>query len=236
MRALRGELLLQAWERGVGQGDLDRPLTLLAVACSGRSWDELLDLSMAQRELELLLLRRITFGDVLRGYASCFSCAARLEFEVHVSSIIDRVRELNAPAEAGWRHKNAVFAMRQVTTRDLVALASASEPRSHLLALCTRSDSPDGPTVADCEAMAVEQFNRLNEGAETRFSLQCAECSETAQMDLDIGRFLWAEVRHAAVNAFREVHELAAAYGWSETEILGMSSMRRATYLGMTRV
>jgi len=235
MRALRGELLLQAWERGAGQGDIDRPLTLLAVACPGRSWDEFMDLSMVQRELELLLLRRITFGDSLKAYASCFSCAARLEFEVHVSSIIDRIRDLNGPAEAGWRHNNAVFSMRQVTTRDLVGLSSASEPRSHLLALCTRSDMPDGSTVADCEAIAVEQFNRLNEGAETRFSLRCAECSEVAQMDLDIGRFLWAEVRHAAMAAFREVHELAAAYGWSETEILGMSGRRRATYLGMTR-
>ncbi|HEY1938438.1 MAG TPA: hypothetical protein VGJ33_10935 [Candidatus Angelobacter sp.] len=235
MRALRGELLLQAWERGAGQSDIDRPLTLLAVACPGRSWDELMDLSMVQRELELLLLRRITFGDDLKAYVSCLSCAARLEFEVHVSSIIDSISNLSGPAEAGWRHQSAVFSMRQVTTRDLVALSSALEPRSHLLALCTRSDMADGPTVADCEAIAVEQFNGLNEGAETRFSLRCAECSEIGEMDLDIGRFLWAEVRHAAMAAFRDVHDLAAAYGWSETEILGMSSMRRAMYLGMTR-
>lgn len=235
MRALRGELLFRAWELGVGQDDLERPLTLLALACPGRSRDELAGLSMTQRELELLLLRRVTFGDALRGYLPCFSCAAGLEFEVQISSIIDKIRGLSVPVEASWRHGNALFSMRQVTSRDLMALASAPDPELHLLALCTRCDPPDGPAVADCKALAVEHFNRINEGAETRFSLQCAECSADCQVDLDIGRFLWAEVRHGAMAAFREVHELAAAYGWSEAEILGMSSMRRAMYLGMTR-
>jgi hypothetical protein len=54
-------------------------------------------------------------------------------------------------------------------------------------------------------------------------------------VDLDIGRFLWMEVRHAALALLRDVHELASAYGWREDEILTMNSARRAMYLGMVR-
>jgi hypothetical protein len=53
--------------------------------------------------------------------------------------------------------------------------------------------------------------------------------------DLDIGRFLWFEVRNAAQRLLREVHELAYAYGWSESAILAMSFHRRQNYLAMVR-
>jgi hypothetical protein len=233
MRPLRGELLWEAWERGVKQGHLDRPLTLLAVACPGRRWEELAGLSLAQREVELLQLRSITFGDTLRGCVPCSFCATRLEMEIQVSSILERAEALNAPDAASWRHDGCVFTMRRATTRDLSALASAPDPRRRLLELCTVCEPTGGSVVGDCEALAVEHFNRLNEGAETRLTLQCPACSATDQVDLDIGRFLWAEVRHAALTTLREVHELASAYGWSEAEILDLSSTRRAMYLGM---
>jgi hypothetical protein len=50
-------------------------------------------------------------------------------------------------------------------------------------------------------------------------------------LDLDIGRFLWTEVRRAATRLLGDVHTLAAAYGWSEQAILDLSAGRRAAYL-----
>ncbi|MFL6301908.1 MAG: hypothetical protein ACJ72H_00065 [Candidatus Sulfotelmatobacter sp.] len=232
MRTLHGDLLLEAWERGANQGDLERPLTLLAVAWPGRSWEELADLGLAQLQMELLLLRRASFGDALRSCAPCPLCATRLELDLQISSILPK-EILRTPGEATWRHDGVVHSMRAVTSRDLASLRSARDPRKRLLDLCTRTDPPDGCTAARCQAVAMEHFDRLNEGTEMRLTLQCPTCSGTDQVDLDVGRFVWMEVRHAALTLLREIHQLATVYGWSESEILALSNVRRSMYLGM---
>lgn len=232
MRALQGDLLLEAWERGASQGDLERPLTLLSVGWPERSWDELVDTSLTQLQMELLLLRRASFGDALRSSVPCPLCAARLELELRVSSMLPE-GTLKPPCETTWEHDDVVHWMRPVTSRDLASIASVGDRRKRLLELCTRTDPAGGCTTARCDALAMEHFNRLNEGTEIRLTLQCPTCSRMEKVDLDIGRFVWMEVRHAALLLLREVHRLAAAYGWSEREILAMSNARRSMYLGI---
>ncbi|HEV2690485.1 MAG TPA: hypothetical protein VGV35_18135 [Bryobacteraceae bacterium] len=236
MRPLRGELLLEAWERGSGETGLERALTMLAVACPDRKREELAALSIADRDLELLRLRRLTFGDALWGGLACPSCATRLEFEISVESMLNRLEALRPPGESKWSVGRLTLSMRPVSSSDLAAVVSAEDPRRRLLALCTSIDGTDAESaLAVCEDSAVEHFNRLNQGAETRFTLPCPACGATEQVDLDIGCVLWAEVRHAALSILREVHELASAYGWTERAILEMTASRRACYLEMAR-
>lgn len=236
MRPLTGELLLDTWERAAGDDDLCRPLTILAVASAGRTRDEGADLSLAQRDLELLRLRRMTFGDALRGCLSCDACSTRVEFEIAVSSMVDRLEGLRPLDQSEWRTEHFTFSMRPVTSRDLAAIAGAADPRRDLLARCTSVEPDAGENaLSSCEPLAVERFNRLNAGAETRFAVPCPACGAMDRVDLDIGRFLWAEIRHAALALLRDVHDLASAYGWSEASILSMNGARRAKYLEMAR-
>jgi hypothetical protein len=235
MRPLKGDLLLGAWERGASQSDLARALTMLAVACD-RTQDDLADLSIAERDLELLRLRRLMFGDALRGCLPCGECATRVEFEISVSSILDRLEALRPPAEAVWRTERFGFSMRAVTSRDLAAIVGSADPRRGLLARCTSVEALDAEVaLSSCEDLAVAQFNQLNEGAETRFAVLCPACGAVDHADLDIGRFLWAEVRHTGLTMLRDVHDLASAYGWSEASILSMNDARRAMYLEKAR-
>jgi hypothetical protein len=239
MRALEGELLLAAWESASSSGTgPKRAVALLAAACEGRTRDELMELSVAERDLELLRLRQISFGDLLRGSLPCEVCRTRLEFEVSVESMISRLERMRplreTPVAAGW----FTLVMRPVNSRDLSEAVAAADPRRHLLTLSTAvvgSDTLVVDAVAMCEDEITEQFNRLNEGAETRFTLPCPDCGVSGQVDLDIARFVWMEVRYAALTILREVHELASAYGWMERTILDMSAARRATYLEMAR-
>jgi hypothetical protein len=82
---------------------------------------------------------------------------------------------------------------------------------------------------------AMEMFEEIHEGAEFTCAAACPQCGAVEMADLDIGRFLWFEVRNAAQCLLREIHELAYAYGWSESAILAMSSQRRQNYLAMVR-
>jgi hypothetical protein len=209
---------------------LSRPLSLLRAAGA----DELLeDLSITGRDARLFALHRMTFGDALRGMLPCQACATSVEFEVSIGAILERIEE---PREITWSGGGCSFRMRPVTTRDLAGILSAPDPRRRLLQLCTAVDSEDAPAApAAWENDAVEHFNRLNRDAETLFTLACPACGETVEADLDIARFFWMEVHHAAVTLLREVHELASAYGWCERDILGMNSARRAMYLHMVR-
>jgi len=230
MRPLQGQLLLEAWEMGSGESILGRPLALLEAA--GVEGD-LEDLNVVERDARLFALRRMSFGDALRGLLPCGACGTRMEFEVSIDAILDGIAE---PRDAEWSTGGWSFRMRPVTTRDLSRIASMPDARSHLLELCTTVDAENASAaLAACEDEAIDQFNRLNHDAETRFTLNCPACNETVEVDLDIGRFLWMEVRHAALVLLREVHELASAYGWGEREILGMNYARRAMYLEMIR-
>jgi hypothetical protein len=81
----------------------------------------------------------------------------------------------------------------------------------------------------------MELFEAMHEGAEFTCETVCPQCGAVDLADLDIGRFLWFEVRNAARRLLLEIHELASAYGWSEAAILGMSPQRRQGYLAMVR-
>lgn len=50
-------------------------------------------------------------------------------------------------------------------------------------------------------------------------------------MAFDIGAYLWEEVDAWADRTLRDVHLLAASYGWSERDILDLSPARRGRYL-----
>ncbi len=81
--------------------------------------------------------------------------------------------------------------------------------------------------------VAIERMAEVDAGAEIELALTCPACAAEWRAGFDIAGFLWSEVDAWARRRLREVHVLARAYGWRETEILALSPRRRAAYLGM---
>jgi hypothetical protein len=71
--------------------------------------------------------------------------------------------------------------------------------------------------------------------AEMRLTLHCPSCENDWEETLDIVTFLWAEIAARARRLLLEIHALASAYGWTETEILSLSENRRARYIEMVQ-
>jgi len=71
--------------------------------------------------------------------------------------------------------------------------------------------------------------------ADISMLLSCPKCSYQWEMPFDICSYLWIEIDNWAKRALREVAMLAAAFGWSESDILNMSPRRRRLYLEMIR-
>ncbi len=87
MRGLFVQELLYIWEIALRQHPVDRALTILTIALPEMPRDDLLALSIGQRDAHLLAIREQTFGSQLAGFAECRACQERLEFVLDVADV-----------------------------------------------------------------------------------------------------------------------------------------------------
>ena len=73
-RSLSPQKLLDVWEAGRQQHELDRALTLLGAAHPELRRDELADLTIGERDMQLLRLRMAMFGGSAGGSSECSQC------------------------------------------------------------------------------------------------------------------------------------------------------------------
>jgi hypothetical protein len=228
MSALSSRDVLGLWEKGMSLHPLDRGLLALSVADPVVA-AAVADWPLGGRNRALLDLHASWFGPRLQGWTSCPSCGEKVEFELDA-------REL-AMAAPGGPPPDAVivgaYAFRLPTSRDLAHIVAldATASATGLLDRC-RTGGPEHPEWTDDLLEAIEdRLASADPLAETRLALSCPSCQRAWEDAFDIGRFLWAEVESRARRVLWEVHTLASAYGWSETETLALGDARRAMYL-----
>ena len=241
---LTGEALLRVWEVGARQHPIDRALTILAASHQNVPPDRLAALTVGHRDAALLDLRAATFGPMLRGFVACPACSERLDVALEAPEIRSPAypalsEPVEQPAGAfeidGW-----AIHYRLPDSRDLAAIAAAPDAasgRAELLRRCLLAAERDGVAAqpADLpEAVVRELAQRMAERdpqAEILLDLGCPACERRWQAPFDIVLFFWEEITAAARRLLRDVHALARAYGWRETDVLAMSPRRRQAYL-----
>ncbi len=240
MRALTAPDILRVWEQGQPQTSLDRALTLLAAGCQERTREELASLSVGQRDADLLDLREGTFGPVLNCYEECPRCGERLEFAFTTNHI-------RVPSSPEGKKKEGILAFEDwevtfvlPTSIDLAAIAgstSVEEARMLLMRRCVLESSQGGAAVpfdklpGEVLLRLAARASECDPQAEVLIDLTCPVCSHAWQRVFDIVSFFWREICSQAKSLMCEVHTLARAYGWRETDILSMSPSRRQFYL-----
>ncbi len=231
MRALNGERILIAWERGQASREPWLALVLLEVAMPEREMKELAALPLAERNAMLLRLHVMTFGRSVEGFAVCAECGEQLEFAMDAA---DMARTLRAAEPEIWVEADSQMRMRPADTSDVAAslkVTSDEDARALLLARTLGMESTD--LVRAERPDWVARFDRLNCSAEIRCVLSCAQCGARAALDFDVAGFVWREIQVAARRLMAEIHRLASAYGWNEKAVARMSAVRRAAYLEM---
>ena len=144
-----------------------------------------------------------------------------------------------------------LVAFRLPDSTDLAALSQrvaedaagdlASE-QNFLLARCLVSALATGsheqaipvPLVALPAAVVAaiqEQMEVVDPQANLQIALTCPACLHEWSARLDIVTFFWGELDDWARRTLQQVHQLAMAYGWRETETLALSAWRRQLYL-----
>jgi hypothetical protein len=230
MPILSASGLLDLWDRGTNRHPLDRALLLLEASNPQKAHAELADWTIARRDAALLKLRCSLFGPTLDSYLDCPRCRERLEFSVDGEGMISGKGEWNEEKveAAGSR-------FRLPTSRDLakIALDKNSDEAIRRLAQLCLADGPD--KVPDWSVEQLREIDSRLEEADPMGNIQldfnCGNCGHRWEEAFDIGEFLWEEIEAQARKLLGEVHQLAAAYGWTEREILSMSDARRRTYM-----
>jgi hypothetical protein len=238
MRALSALEMLGVWERGLQQSLPQRLLTLLTAAAAEPP-EAVAKLSIGQRDARLLTLREWAFGPQLQAMLDCGSCGERLELNFRISDV--RV-EAEPDGVEMWALRAAGYELRcrSPNSLDLIAIADDRDPsaaRRVLLERCLSDVEREGVPVAVGELpaevvnAAVERMRQADEQADLRLALACPQCRRQLRAGFDIGSFFWSEIDAWARRTLREVHTLASAYGWRESDILTMSPWRRQFYL-----
>lgn len=220
--------MLSVWETGSGLTPLDRGV--LSVQLAGVPWSEAADLPLGERNRELAKLYREHFGDTLNGFTECVQCGEKLEFDFDLEQIAEApALELQDFVTVGrWK-------FRLPTSRTVAAALNGGDVATadrRLLEQCLAEPEEGVPTWSAAEISVIEE--RLSEAdslAEILIHFDCPECGASFEETLDLGSFLWSEIEDSARRLFDEIHLLASSYGWTEEEVLRLSSRRREAYV-----
>ena len=241
MRPLSAAQLLDAWERGLSEPLCRRAFPVLAAAYLDSPIDELATLSIGERDRRLLTLRQSTFGSQLASVANCSRCGELLEWEIETANLLME-KPASSSADLSVDVENYNVRFRLPNTLDLASISNcpdAASARERLLENCIYEAQHEGERISlralplSVTSEIVKRMADADPQADLEVDLSCPACGEQWQAQFDIESFFWTELSAWAQRILLEVHGLARAYGWSESEILNLSPWRRQFYLGM---
>jgi hypothetical protein len=232
--------ILEVWAQGQRRPTA-RPLLLLAAARPDLPIDELAALPVGACNRLLLGDRRATFGEALEADATCPGCGERLEVALRPADL------LCMPGAEQTRGElvvaDTLLCFRPPTRADLDAAATVPDVDGAVLVLlerCVTATGPDGQRVPaeQLPAQAVDALedamSRQDPDADLRLAMTCVGCHAPFEVSLDPARLYWDELADHARRLLHDVHRLAAAYGWTEAEVLALGPVRREAYLELT--
>ncbi|MET0646926.1 MAG: phage baseplate protein [Pyrinomonadaceae bacterium] len=240
MRALSTRELLDVWELGLTHAPERWALLLLEAACPDSAPEELARLSVGQRDARLLRLREWAFGGGFTSLAACPACAEQLELSFEAADVTAGPPTGAGPFRLSVGEHELEF--RLPDSRDLLAVsvcADVPDARQQLFERCLSLARRGGTEVSAgalppevLEAVS-EEMDRLDPQGNVRLSVACPRCGHGWQALFDICSYLRSELDSWARRLLWEVHLLASAYGWRESDTLALSPRRRRLYVQM---
>ena len=228
--------LIDAWDAGSSLPPLRRSGPLLRAA-TGLDPAALAQLGIGEHDRVLVQIRERLFGDTLRALVDCPSCGLVFELELATSTLLDADRgpEIVEVDVAG--HHVSCRMPRSADLVDAASTGSANAARAVLVARAVLSAERDGRQVPVAElpdgvvAAVAAALGEAEPLAHVELPVSCDACGATWSRLLDIDTYLWRELDGWVTRLLGEVHALATAYGWSESEVLALSPRRRRRYL-----
>ena len=227
--------LLAAWEAGAGAPELARGCAVL-VAAGLADPASLLDLPLGLVGSLGIRCYLASFGAQVDTLTACHACGATLDVALSLAALAPGPGDPGDPAPARTLPlAGGTVTVRSPTARDLLAAAADRDPRGALVRRCAQWP---GPVPVEVAGLGPGELAQVDEALEDLSGLglitvraACPDCGEPVAALLDPAALLWQQVQGAAPALLRDVATLAAAFGWSEREILALPAVRRRAYL-----
>jgi hypothetical protein len=206
--------------------------------CERPTLDEVLALTVGDRERLLLAVSARLLGHELQLVAACPRCREKAEISVRVAELIDppspAPEEIDLEARDGhWRAR-----IRPPTGADLQRAANGAPQAARVLLtdclveLVDPAGRPAAATVlpAECEPRVASAIAELDRMGECSVEIACPSCGAPIETLID-GYTLLRAALGGAEKLYREVLRMTRAYRWSEAEIMALPLIRRRRYL-----
>jgi hypothetical protein len=231
MSPLSASQLLDLADQGRRAAMPSRAVMIIASACPYMADDEIVALTLSDRDRLLLKIRRQTFGLPLIARQQCGQCDDLYELQINPDDIgLGDAAEMPPPHNmvqlAGSRHM-----VRALTLDDMIAVEGESDP-ARIKTLLANRILPGLEIQAAALSAALEI---ADPHADISCEAACPSCGQTQQLYLDVTAFFWEEICNKQPRILREVAELAHIYHWSERDILALSAQRRTAYLELAQ-
>lgn len=242
MQSLSALELLNIWEWGHNHPSWSRAIRLLTNACPEVSVEQLTQLSIGQRDAMLLTLREWTFGSQLASQTTCPNCGERLELNFNIADVRMVSPQIEPVETFSLSLAEYQVSFRLPNSLDMMAIATYEEPEAAqqiLFERCILAATRNGENVllnqlpTNALNAVTAQMAQVDPQANVPLDISCSACGHEWQLWFDIVSFFWSEINAWAYRTLRDVHILASAYGWRESEILALSPRRRQLYLDM---
>ena len=225
--------MIDAWDRGQTCGPVGRAGVLWEL--SPRS-QEVADPTVGERDLALLALVGDLFGNRMDAVTTCPACGEPLEVGLSAAEL----GAAGAPEPAECVADGYAVRLRPLTHADVVdAVRCGGLDPDALLARGVLAVTRDGEicAVADlpvpARAAVAAALAAADPGADLVIEPACSACGHRWEIGFDPAAYLWTQLDAWALRVLDDVHALAAAYGWTEAEVLELSPRRRRHYLAL---
>jgi len=198
------------------------------------------EVTLGQRDALLLTLRRLTIGSKLSLFSDCPKCRLELSAETTTDALILTAEEAAPSATVVVGSGRWPMRLRPATAADLRAALAMPDPRAALAALCLEPlDDAPFPSPQDLDADDLDQIAAamaaLDPQSDLLMGFVCPACGHDWSVIFDIADYFWRELQLHTATLLDDVHRLASAYHWSETEIMALAPSRRNAYLARIR-
>lgn len=234
--------LLEIVDAGTDRDAAARGSVLFAAAAQDLPRERLMQTTLGARDARILALRCATFGDTLPGRVTCPACGSLLSVKIprQEASRRDAISEPEQAPPVLVEEGPLSVEARSPDGRILAAAAACPDEESArrvLISSCLTVTGSDGAAVDPLE-LKDELLERVGDAivaadpqAEVSVTMGCASCGNEWTAILDIAQFFWRELSTTSIQLLDEVHQLATGYGWSEEQVLKLSSRRRREYV-----
>jgi hypothetical protein len=190
-------------------------------------------LSAGQRDRILAALHERIFGPRIVATLRCRACGEQFDVAFMLPDLCAHVwsgatAEVQVQPDGFLQHAGLRFRLPDALDEHAIAALPSDAARTVLLQRCA------GPGVG---FEALEQAMTLVDPLlDLDLPANCVECGAPQAMRFAIQRWFLGSVTAEHRRLVEEVHALAAAYGWSRTEILGLRCASRREHVELLAI